>query len=315
MLYRVTRRNTLFPALYAALTVILSAGLLLFLCQPGGAEKDMLLAEREEWALVRGASLPPGRTVTFTREQWLQGPLMLASPEHPLPPDYPAPDARAVRAMVGSYLPVQEGTALRADVTYALCAMQTEHSFVGQAVISQGVVSAAQQDDLRRAAYARYAAVYPLAEALEKAYAAVPGGNESEHQTGYTLDLVLTEPLAMKEKNPLLRNEAGRWFSEHMARYGFIQRQGVCENVHLRYVGLPHAAAMELLGLGLEDYLVFLHKEKKLTLLRDGQPYAFLLCVPAAEAVSFPLPDQAAFLISGDNTGWVIAAIAAQNRF
>ena len=315
MLLRIDRRRSLAPAVFSVFLVILFAALLVFFSHPGGAEKDALLAERGEWALARGASIPPGRAVTFAREQWIQGPLMLASPEHPLPPDYPAPDARAVRAMVGHYLPVQEGVALRADVTYALCAMQTDHSFFGQAIIAQGVVSSAQQEELRREAYTRFAQVYPIKEALEKASAAVPGGNESEHQTGYAFDLTLAEPLAMKEKNPLLRNEAGQWIAENMARYGFIQRQGVCEGVHLRYVGLPHAAAMELLGLDLEDYLLLLHRENELTLLRNGQPYAYLLCVPAAEAVSFSIPDQAVFLISGDNAGWVIAAIAAQNRF
>ena len=315
MLCRVHRRRSLAPALYTVLSVGLFIGLLGMLFQPSVAEKAALLAEKGEWALMRGAAVPAGRTATLLREQWMQGPLMLASPDHPLPQDYPAPDTRAVRAMVGNYLPVREEVALRADVVYALCAMQTDHSLFGQADIAQGVLSAAQQEDLRRAAYSRYAQVYPVAEALEKAVAAVPGGNESEHQTGYALDIDLTEPLAMMEKNPLLRNEAGRWLAEHMSRYGFIQRQGICENVHLRYVGIPHAVAMEVLGLNLEDYLVFLHRENELTLLRDGAPYAYLLCVPAAEAVSFSIPPQAAFLVSGDNTGWVVAAIAAQGRF
>ena len=315
MLLRMVRRRSFFPALFAALLALLSAGLLLLLYRPGSVEQSPLLAEKGEWALIRGASVSTERLLTFPREQWMQGPLMLASPAHPLPNDYPIPDARAVRAMVGSYLPVQEGVALRAEVTYALCAMHTDRSLAGQAVITQGVLSAAQQEELRRTAYGRYAAVYPVTEALEKATAAVPGGNESEHQTGYALDIELTEPLAMKERNPLLRNEAGQWLAEHMSRYGFIQRQGVCENVHLRYVGIPHAAAMGLLGLDLEDYLDFLHQERELTLLRDGAPYAYLVCVPAAEAVSFPVPDQAAFLVSGDNTGWVIGAIAAQKRF
>lgn len=310
----VSRRR--FPALLAAaVPAFVFSALILALCLPGGAEKKTPLAEKDGWAVARGAPDCAGLTVTVPRSQWLQGALMLASAVHPLPQDYPPPEVRSVRAMVGGYLPAADRVSLRADVIYALCAMQCDHSLTGQVFISGGAVSAAQQEALRREAFTRYAMVYPVTEAVQRAAAAVPGGNESEHQTGWSVDIDLSGPLSMKESNPLCRNEAGKWMAENLWRYGFVQREGVCENIHLRYVGPVHAAAMRVLGMNLEEYLAFLRGEGKVTLLREERPYAYLLCFPADGAVSFSVPERTAYAVSGDNTGFVVIAIAAQNDF
>lgn len=297
-------------------------GAALLLCPFGSAEMDALIAEKEGWALVRGAEMEKGQTVTVARQQYLQGALMLVSPRHPLPEDYPAPDVRTVHAVAGNFVPAARETALRAEVIYALCRMQLDRSMIGQAAVGRGAVSYAQQEAQRKEAFARYAQVYPLQEAVNKAAAAVPGGMESEHRTGYALDMELQGALALKEENPLYRNEAGAWIGENMWRYGLIQRyapgaweEGSCEGVHLRYVGLAHAAAMRTLGVGLEDYLLLLHREGECTLLRDGKPYAYLLCVPEAAFVTFQAPQGAAIEVSGDNAGYVVAAVAAQRRF
>ena len=301
----------------------LTACLCIFLVYPSGsAEKAEPLATWEEWTVVRGVPAFSERTVTITRDQWLSGALMLVSPQHPLPADYPSPDARSVYAVVRDYFPAEKDVVLRDEVIYALCNMQLDHSLTDQAIMTRGLLSAAQQEALRREAFSRYAAAYPITEAVEKAAAAVPGGNESEHQTGYAVDLVLTGPLSMKEKNPLARSEAGRWIEANAWRYGLIQRyapgqasEGSCEGIHLRCVGPAHAAAMRALSLDLEEYLLFLHRETALTLLRGGTPYAYILCVPARDALTFSLPERAAFAVSGDNMGYVVMAIAAQLRF
>lgn len=286
------------------------------------AVRQTVLGEKAEWQVISGADAPLERTLTVTREQWMQGPLMLSSPQHPLPPDYPAPDTRTVQAVAGSFLPAEEGVALRAEVIYALCRMQAEKSITGQAFVSRGTVSYAQQEQERRAAFSRYAAVYSLAEAAQKAAAAVPGGNESEHRTGWAADITLTGPLNLGERNPLERSEAGRWMAENLWRFGLIQRfapgsgdEGDCESVHLRYVGPAHAAAMRTLGLGLEDYLLLLRREGAVTLLKDGQPCAYFFCVPEAEAVTLTVPRNAEVEISGDNTGSVIAAVTVPGVF
>ena len=294
----------------------------MFLFLPGTEKKEPLLAEKEGWALLRGVPGLSGRALTLTREQLWQGEMMLASPAHPLPRGYVPPDTRSVRAMVGSYLPAEDTVCLYPEAIYALCVMQFDHSLHDQIAITQGILSGAQQNALRLDALARCAMVYPLEEALSQAIRAVPAAGESEHQTGYALDLVLLGPLALGQENPLRRTETGQWLYENLWRYGFIQRfaphsadEGACENIHLRYVGKAHAAAMRVLGLDLEPYLDFLHREPSLTLLKDGQPYAYISCVPEGPSFTLTLPENAAFQASADNQGFVVSVVAAQGNF
>ena len=296
------------------LSFLLPAG-----AQPGA---DPLLGRREEWALYRGA--PEGALAPhmLTRAQLLAGPLMLADPAHPLPADFPAPSVRDIQAMVSTYLPAEENVLLRQDVIYALCAMQFERDLKGSLTFTRGAVSPAQPEEARKAAFDRYAQVYPRAEALRRSQAAVPAGGQSEHQTGWAVDLALTPPLKTAEKNPLRRNAGGQWVWEHMWRFGLIQRfgpgdggAGSCEEIHLRYVGLPHAAAMQVMGLGLEDYLSLLRREGALTLCRREEPYAYIYCSPLMGDWAFSPPCPGDLLCSADNAGFAIAAVAAQGIF
>ena len=314
------------PLLLATALALLLSGITALVAAlseaPDAPEGDPLLGQWEEWRLLRGAPQGTLPAVTADRSRLLAGTLVLADPQHPLPPDYPAPSVRDVSAMVGSYVPAEENTLLRPEVTYGLCAMQFEHSLAGFLTFGRGAVSPAQQEEARKEAFDRYARVYPLAEALRQSQAAVPAGRESEHQTGWAVDVHLTPPLSMAKKNPLERNAGGQWLADNMWRFGFIQRyafgdgsRGACENIHVRYVGIPHAAAMHVTGLGLEDYLSLLRREGALTLERQGVPYAYLYCVPCQGDWAFAPPCEGSVLFSADNTGWAVAAVAAQGGF
>lgn len=322
----VPARRRLFPSLFLACAAFLAAaaGLILMLClrAPGAMENEKPLSARDGWALQRGAPVLTGETVWIPRAQLLQGTLLWVDAQYPLPEDFPPPNTRSVRAMVGSYLPARENVLLWEDAIYALCTMHLEHSLADGVTLTQGALSFAQQEAARREAFERFCLVYPLAEAFSRAAAAVPAGGESDHQTGYAVDLALTPPLSMGEKDPLRRNETGKWVAEHLWRFGFFYqapnqeaRGPVCENIHLRFVGKPHGAALHVLGAGLEDYLALLHAEKALTLLRDGEPYAYLFCVPCPGDFSFALPPDREYLVSADNMGYAILALSAQGRF
>lgn len=305
---------------YIALTLAalcLAAALLL----SGGKEASPLLAIAGEYAVARGAPALTGKEKTIPRQTLLEGTLLLASPLHPLPEDYPPPDTRTIRALVGSYLPAREDTALRREAIYALCALHTEHPLAGSVIFENGAVSPAQQEQARREAFERFLQVYPLEQALEKANAAVPGGGESEHQTGYAVDLALTGPLSMGYQDPLARTEEGRWLQDNLWRYGFVRRygegnreDGACEGIHIRYVGSLHAEALHTLDMTLEEYLALLRQEGALTLLKDGKPAAYLYCAPCNGDWHLPLPDGAEIQFSADNTGWAIAAVAVKQE-
>lgn len=306
------KERPLIGAALAALCVCL------YLAWPRAAA-DGVLAARDGIVVARGVPALSGETISLHRRTLLQGKLLLVSPQHPLPADFPLPNTRGVRAQVGSYLPAQADAALWPEAVYALCEMQLAWPLETGAELTRGALSAAQQDAWQKAAFQRFAAVYPLEEALNRAQAAVPGGGESEHQLGYALDFSLTGPLAVTQPDPLLRNDTGRWLSENAWRYGWIYRygpgsraEGACEGIHLRFVGKAHAAAMHALGMELEEYLALLRKERALTVSRDGQPWAYLFCAPCEGDWQIALLPGTSLDASADNTGWAVAAMVKQ---
>lgn len=297
----------------AALCVLVAWLFFLFWPRSGSSA---VLASRDGIAVLRGAPALEGEATCFSRQTLLQGKLMLVSPAHPLPADFPAPNTRGVRAQVGSFLPAAAETALWPEAVYALCAMQLAWPLEAGAELTRGALSPAQQDAWQKAAFQRFAAVYPLQTALARSQAAVPGGGESEHQLGYALDIVLTGALAVSRPDPLLRNDTGRFLAENGWRYGWIYRfgpgssaEGGCEGIHLRFVGKIHAAAMHALGMELEEYLALLRRKRALTLLRDGTPWAYLYCAPCDGDWQLCCPAGLSPDVSGDNTGWAVAAM------
>ena len=220
--------------------------------------------------------------------------------------------------MVGSDLNADPAAALRTEVIYALCAMEFEHPMRDAVRITVGTLSQAQLEDRRRDALVRYMAVLPVSEAAEAACRAAPDPEESEHRTGFAFDVALPDKQSMSVRDPLLRTEAGRWLAENMHRYGFIRRYGPddqaqgCEGIHLRYVGVVHAAVLKVLGLELEDYLDLLHREGAVTLYRDGEAWAAVYCAPVGEPLRFPLPSGGDVRAGYDNCGWAVAAVCRE---
>lgn len=316
-------KRTMRSACAACTAFVLAAvGVIVLLCARSQAQPERVLAQAGRWRIERGAPTQTGTAHSVSRKKLLQGTLMLVSPQHPLPPDFPTPNTRAIRAMVGSYLPAQGDVALWQEGIYDLCAMQLEHPLEQGITLIRGTLSPAQQDDWQREAFDRFLKVYPLQEAMSHTVAAVPQGGQSEHQTGYAVDVALKAPLFLGEPHPLRRNETGSWLLENCWRYGWICRyspgeeaEGSCEGVHLRYVGPVHSTMMQLMQMGLEDYLSLLRQEERLTLYRDDVPYAFFYCTQTAENVTLNVLEDTQWMASADNTGWAVVTIAAQRVF
>ena len=302
------------------LLLILFAVLLMFPVS-AAIPQPALLGQADGYSILEGAPDMKGEIQTVSRAQLLQGYLMLVNPAHPLPGDFSPPNIYQIRTMVGSYLPALEGVTLCREAVYALCSIQLEYPLERGAELIRGTLSRAQQEDWRREAFGRYARVYPLNEALNRAFSAVPGGGESEHQLGYALDIALKGPLSLGKRDPLMRNETGAWLSGHMWRYGWIYRNPPensscgCEDIHLRFVGKVHAAAMHALSMNLEDYLSLLRKEGKITICRENKPWAYLYCMPCEGNLSFRVPEKTIWQASADNTGYAVIAIAANGNF
>ena len=102
--------------------------------------------------------------------------------------------------------------------------------------------------------------------------------------------------------------ETGVWLRENAWRFGLITEEKM-GNLRFRYVGPVHAAVLHALQMDLEAYLFFLRQTGQAVLKRNGQAVAWIFCVPASEALSFTLPESAAFSVSGDGAGFVVIAI------
>ena len=127
---------------------------------------------------------------------------------------------------------------------------------------------------------------------------------------GETLTLELEAEYAAAVTVP--DQETGGWVAENAWQYGLIVEGETEENgqrLHLRYVGPVHAAAMRALGLNRTEYLIFLRRMGQAVLKRNGRAVAWIYRVSAGEAVSFALPEEAAWEISGDSADWVIIAV------
>jgi len=301
------------------LFVVAMAAVIAFLIHGAGnieivSGEEIILGEQDGWQVIRGMAPLEGQERAIGRDELLKGKLLIVNAEHPLPPDFPSPNVRAVRAMVGAYLPAKDDTLLGEEAIYSLCDMKLSYCLDSGVTFGAGAVSAAQQEERRRGAYDRYSRVYPLMEAMQLACAAIPGGGMSEHQTGYALDIELHPPLSMGYAHPLKRNTVGRWIYENMWKFGWIDRSrmeegGECDGIHIRYVGRIHAAAMHALGVGLEDYWNVLRKEENIVLSYGGEVYAVIVCGRMSEQYEITLPEGRAYDASSDNMGWAAAAI------
>ncbi len=157
-------------------------------------------------------------------------------------------------------VPGGDGLYLRSDAADALVRMAADASAAGAGFrVSSGYRSYADQ----RAQYGQYVAQYGRAYA--DTISARPG--YSEHQTGLTVDLHVTEE--DRGSAVFASTAAGVWVAEHADEYGFVESypqggQAVTgyrwEPWHLRYVGADVASAMRASGhatlqefMGVED--------------------------------------------------------------
>lgn len=139
---------------------------------------------------------------------------------------------------------------------------------------------------------------------------ALPAGY-SEHNLGLSMDIGSTQM-------PIDRSPEGRWLQEHAWKYGFILRYpkdkteitGIqYEPWHFRYVGLPHSRIMEEKRFTLEEYLMFLKKEKEFSTTVEGQRYDIRYVPVAKGGTSIKLPDHSPYELSGNNMDGVIVTV------
>nr|WP_313955165.1 M15 family metallopeptidase [Paenibacillus sp. IHBB 10380] len=139
---------------------------------------------------------------------------------------------------------------------------------------------------------------------------ALPAGY-SEHNLGLSMDIGSTQM-------PIDQSPEGKWLQEHAWKHGFILRYpkdkteitGIqYEPWHFRYVGLPHSLIMEEKRFTLEEYLMFLKKEKAYSTTVEGQQYDIRYVSVANGGTVIELPQNSQYELSGSNMDGVIVTV------
>ena len=145
-------------------------------------------------------------------------------------------------------------------------------------------------------------------------YVAQPG--QSEHHTGLAVDfsLFFNEYVS----GDFTGEGETKWILENASRYGFVQRYpagreevtGIAEEPwHFRYVGPIHAAIMQQKDVCLEEYVTYLktfrYGEKHLNVSSNGTNVEIYY----VEGDKIPVPQDAGYMLSEDNTGGYIVTV------
>lgn len=312
---QISVRRSLVLSLAALLLMLLTGAYM----QPKAPQRaDALLAERDGWRLYAMTAAPEGRKTSFTRAQLYSGLLLYVGADAPLPADLPAQQTRDVRRLVGLYVPAAEQVALSEETIYALCALVRENPLTGTWIMA-GMRSPAEQDALQKAAFAQYQAVLPVAEALDRARQTIPDSGKSEHQLSTAFDVRLNGAQAWSQADPMARTADGRWLLENAWRFGFARRyppdkaeltRACGEELHWRYVGAAHAAALRAADWCLEEYLQALHAYGTLRLVSPAGAETWLLCAPMQEeGGAFSVPEGWQAAVSADNLGYAVCVL------
>lgn len=215
----------------------------------------------------------------------------------------------SVRSMVGSFLPLEGDFALRPEVIYALCEMAVDYPLHEGMTFIRGYVSADEQNAWQREAVERYKKV---GKTEKEALSLVPCGGCSDHQTGLSVDIRLEGKLSLGKKDWLQRSETGRWLAENMWKYGFVyEKNAVCEEIHIRYVGKSHAQMMHVLGMELEAYLAFLETKKAAVLYSGDRVILYVKWLEKDETL-VSVPEAMPVTLSQDNRGNTILCATAE---
>ncbi len=234
-------------------------------------------------------------TLTLTRAQSFQGPLILVNPTHPLRGE--------TRPNLVPVDPGEPDILMERQAALLLSACIRSVGGTGQIVLVSGWRSQEEQEAIWTDSMAREG------EAFTRQYVALPGC--SEHQTGLAIDLALAAPQIDFIRPHFPQEGVCGAFRRAAASYGFLQRYRkekeelttiAEEPWHFRYVGVPHAALMEENGLCLEEYGAWVRQGPRSQKGKDGKQATVSYVACPGERVELTRP-KGCYQISGDNAG------------
>ena len=327
--YKAKRRQIIVSAfICCAFVVIITFGF--FLVQSLGERGDGAEGQQSDSAAVADKNILSGGNpdlpsaaqhqteyVTVASDEIYRGPLILVNAEtaYRFPED--ETEISSVYEEKNEYYKVSSRSeALHGEALKALNEMTA--AFFEETGLDDIMVNSSYRTmDEQRKVYE--STVQIRGEEYAQTYVSMPG--YSEHHTGLAADLAIyTDEGSMYTFDG--RAEYN-WIYEHCAEFGFVMRYpenktditGIgYESWHFRYVSEPHALAMTVKGLCLEEYIeyvrLFTYEGDRLTAVApNGERYEiYYVAAESGSEQQIPVPEGSSYQISGNNIdGFVVA--------
>lgn len=293
----------------------------------------------EGWDIIDASAFPveAGQTVTTTRLDALAGGLMLLNRWHELPADFGMAEQtlKSVGEVTKFKVPVKDRT-----VSLFPKAINALEDFVNDAkeagleyyIVRAGYRSMATQTDYWNKELARH----PNREGeglVEAARQRVSYPGTSDYQSGLSFEMgVYSRDDSVINTSAFQTTDQAKYLNENGWKYGIIFRfptqgyptadtvdksyvTGLNSSIQMdayRFVGIPHAAVMNHLGLCLEEYVDYLIAHPHIMVYLDGALKYEIYRIPETGAEqTHDIPASAAdFFVSTDNMGGLVCAIS-----
>lgn len=291
------------------------------------------------WDIIDASAFPveSGQTVTTTRLDALTGGLMLLNRWHELPADFAMAEQglKSVGEVTKFKVPVKDRTvslfpkAIDALDTFIKDAKEAGLEYY---IVRQGYRSMATQTDYWTKELARH----PDREGeglVEAARQKVSYPGTSDYQSGFSFEMgVYSRDDSVINTTAYQTTEQAKYLNENGWKYGLIFRfptqgypsddtadksyvTGLSSGIKMdayRFVGIPHAAIMNHLGLCLEEYIDYLVSHPHILVYLDGALKYEIYRIPETGTdQTHDIPANAAdFFVSTDNMGGLVCAIS-----
>ncbi|MDD4081344.1 MAG: M15 family metallopeptidase [Eubacteriales bacterium] len=266
--------------------------------QTTGEVRSWPAPKESGWDVLDVSDFPvaAAEEAAVTREELLLGGLLLVNRWHAMPPDFTLAEPQL--KSIGTETSFRVGVTNRevrvlAPVITALDAMigAAREAGLESYIVRQGYRTAQEQTVLWDAEVALYTDRFSGDALTERARQRVAFPGTSDYHTGMSvfMDVYNRNDSALNAM-AFQTTEQAKWLNEHAPEYGFIFRfptQGypakdTVDKSHktginlsamdvYRYVSVPHALTMKVLGFCLEEYIDYLIAHPHIAVYQDGE--------------------------------------------
>lgn len=249
---------------------------------------------------------------TFTYAQLLQGRMLLADENHPLPAALPPPNTVSIAKYGNGMIPVRSLTIKTGRETiYALNELfaQLRQKNMEGIYVWQGATTEEEQRTSLLQRIRQLMRTCPPDTAARMAGQMLDSPDTGDLLQEYAVELRLINAVTREpDERALEDTPQGQTLLQLAWRYGFV-RTNPERPYRFRYVGKVHATAMTYLDLDFPSYLTWLHQKGSVVISAGDQPQYLIFCKPIdGSHIAFDLPVGCAFEASLDNTGYALVA-------